>query len=52
MVQFSKRLYIPTDFPLLQEIVGAIHEDGHEGVKRTFHRLCRDFHFHNMKQVV
>jgi hypothetical protein len=46
------RLYIPADFPLLQEIVGAIHEDGHEGVKRTFHRLCRDFHFHNMKQVV
>jgi hypothetical protein len=52
MLQFSGRLYIPADFPLLQEIVGAIHEDGHEGVKRTFHRLCRDFHFHNMKQVV
>jgi hypothetical protein len=52
MVQFSKRLYIPTDFPLLQEIVGAIHEDGHEGIQRTLHRLCRDFHFSNMKQVM
>jgi hypothetical protein len=52
MVQFSGWLYIPADFPLLQEIVGGIHEDGHEGVQRTLHRLRRDFHFPNMKQVV
>jgi hypothetical protein len=52
MVQFLGRLYIPTDFPLLQEIVGAIHEDGHEGIQRTLHRLHHDFHFPNMKQVV
>jgi hypothetical protein len=52
MVQFSGRMYIPVDFPLLQEIVGAIHEDGHEGVQRTLHRLRRDFHFPNRKQVV
>jgi hypothetical protein len=52
MVQFAGRLYIPADSPLLQEIVGAIHEDGHEGVQRTLHRLRRDFHFPNMKQVV
>lgn len=52
MVQFAGRLYIPADSPLLQEIVGAIHEDGHEGVQRTLHRLRRDFHFPNMKELV
>jgi hypothetical protein len=52
MVQYSGRLYIPTDSPLLQEIVRAIHEDKHEGVQRMLHRLRRDFHFPNMKQAV
>jgi transposase InsO family protein len=37
---------------LAQEIMAAIHEDGHEGVQRTLHRLRRDFHIPNMKQVV
>jgi hypothetical protein len=32
--------------------MGAVHEDGHEGVQRTLHRLRRDFHFPNMKQMV
>jgi hypothetical protein len=38
--------------PLLQEIMRAVHEDGHEGVQRTLHHLRRDFHFPNMKEVV
>lgn len=29
-----------------------MHKEGHEGVHRTLHRLRRDFHFPNMKQVV
>jgi hypothetical protein len=32
--------------------VAAIHNDGHEGVQRTLHRLRRDFHFPNMRSVV
>ena len=52
MVQFAGRLYIPPTSPLLQEILGAVHEDGHEGVQRTLHRLRRDFHFPQMKQLV
>jgi hypothetical protein len=32
--------------------VGTIHEDGHEGVHRTLHRLRRDFHFPNMRHLV
>jgi hypothetical protein len=52
MVQFTGRLYIPPASPLVQEIIGAVHEEGHEGVQRTLHRLRRDFHFPNMKQLV
>jgi hypothetical protein len=52
MVQFAWRLYIPPASPLVQEIMGAVHEDGHEGVQRTLTRLRRDFHFPNMKQLV
>jgi hypothetical protein len=51
-VQFAGRLYIPPASPLVQEIMGAVHEDGHEGVQRTLSRLRRDFHFPNMKQLV
>jgi len=52
MVQFAGRLYIPPASPLLQEIMVATDEDGHEGVQRTLHRLRRDFHFPNMKRLV
>ena len=50
MVTYDGRLYIAPSSPLLLEIVAAIHEDGHEGVQRTLHRLRRDFHFPNMRQ--
>jgi len=52
MVQFGGHLYIPLASPLVQEIMVAVHEDGHEGVQRTLHRLRRDFHFPNMRQLV
>jgi hypothetical protein len=52
LVQFAGRLYIPPASPLLTEILEVVHGDGHEGVQRTLHRLRRDFHFPNMKQVV
>jgi hypothetical protein len=52
MVQYSGRLYIAPASRLLQEILRVVHEEGHEGVHRTLHRLRRDFHSPNMKQVV
>ena len=52
MVLYDGRLYIPSSSPLLQEIVAAVHDDGHEGVQRTMHRLRRDFHFPNMRRLV
>jgi hypothetical protein len=38
MVQFAGRLYIPPASPLVQEIMGAVHEDGHKGVQRRLSR--------------
>jgi hypothetical protein len=52
MVHFGGWLYIPPTSLLLQEVLTAVHEEGHEGVQRTLHRLHRDFHFPNMKQRV
>jgi hypothetical protein len=52
MVAMEGCLYIPVDSPLLQEIMAAVHNDGHEGVHRTLHRLRHDFHFAAMRRIV
>jgi hypothetical protein len=52
MVAYAARLYVPSDSPLLHELVAATHEDDHEGVQRTLHRLRRDFHFLAMRRVM
>jgi hypothetical protein len=52
LVQYGRRLYLPPASPLLQEVLVAVHEEGHEGVQRTLHRLRCDFHFPNMKHTV
>ena len=52
MVTFDSRLYIPPTSTLLPEIMTAVHEDGHEGVQCTMHRLRHDFHFPNMRRLV
>lgn len=52
LVAFSGRLYILPVSPLLHELLAVVHEDGHEGVQRTLHRLRRDFHSTNMRVAV
>jgi hypothetical protein len=52
MVAFKGCLYIPLASPLLQEILAAVHNDDHEGIHRTLHRLRRDFHFPNIRRSV
>jgi len=52
MVAYADRLYIPLDSPLLLEVVAATHDDGHEGVQRTLHRLRREFYFPAMRRMV
>ena len=52
LVTFKGRLYLPPGTPLLQELITAVHEDGHEGVQRTLHRLQRDIHAPNLRALV
>ena len=52
LVTYDSWLYVPSALALLPEIVAAVHDDGHEGVQRTLHRLRRDFHFPDMRRVV
>jgi hypothetical protein len=44
LVTFNGCLYIPPTSLLLQEILVTMHDDDHEGVQRTLHRLHHDFH--------
>ena len=44
LVTFHNRLYVPATFSLLSSIIAAAHDDNHEGVQRTLHRLRRGFH--------
>lgn len=50
LVTLDGRLYIPPTSPLLQELLTAMHDDGHEGIQRTLHRLRRDFHLPNLRK--
>jgi hypothetical protein len=51
-VTFNNRLFVPAEFPLLSDILAAAHDDYHEGVQRTLHRLRRDFHVEHANTVV
>jgi len=52
MLLYEGRLYIPPSSRRLQESIALVHDDGHEGVQRTLHRIRRDFHFPNMRRLV
>ncbi|XP_039851281.1 uncharacterized protein LOC120709676 [Panicum virgatum] len=38
--------------PGAANIIAAVHEDGHEGIQRTLHRLRRDFHAPNLRRTI
>jgi len=52
MIAYAGRLYVAPASALLPELVAVVHEDGHEGVQRTLHRIWRDFHSPNLRRVV
>jgi transposase InsO family protein len=52
LVAFQERLFIPAGAALLQELMSAVHDDGHEGVQHTLHRIRRDFHSPNLRAAV
>lgn len=52
LITYKNRLFVPATFPLLPEILAAAHDDNHEGVQRTLHRLRRDFHVEHASAAV
>jgi len=52
LVTYNAKLYVPPTSPLLQDLVADIHNDGHEAIQRTLHRLRRDFHAPNLRSAV
>jgi hypothetical protein len=52
LVLLQQRIYIPAHFPFLPAILAAVHDDNHEGIQRTLHRLNRDFHVPTARKIV
>jgi hypothetical protein len=52
LLTYNGMLYVPPSSLVLQEILAAVHGDGHKGVQRTLHRLRHDFHFPDMRRIV
>lgn len=48
MVAFQTRFYLPPASPLLQEIIAAVQDDRHLGVRHRLHCLRHDFHSPNL----
>jgi hypothetical protein len=52
LVLFQQRIYIPAHFPFLPAILASVHDDNHEGIQRTLHRLNWDFHVPTTMKIV
>jgi hypothetical protein len=52
LVLYQQRLYVPKSLPLLPVILSVVHDDNHEGVQHTLHRLRRDFHIQEARHIV
>lgn len=52
IVTFKQRLYIPPASALLQTVLSMVHDDKHEGIQKTLHRLRREFHTPDDRCVV
>jgi hypothetical protein len=46
------RVYVPPTSPSLQAVLESVHDVGHEGSKKTLHRLRVDFHISGARTAV
>jgi transposase InsO family protein len=49
---FKGRVYVAASSSSRRAILELVHGVGHEGVPKTLHRLCADFHFPTDRRVV
>jgi transposase InsO family protein len=52
LVLYQNRIFVPAQFPFLPAILSAAHDDNHEGIQRTLHRLNRYFHVPAARKLV
>jgi hypothetical protein len=52
IVLYQKHIYIHAHFCLLQAILSVVHNDSHEGIQRTLHKLNQDFHVPSTRKIV
>ncbi|WVZ58041.1 hypothetical protein U9M48_008353 [Paspalum notatum var. saurae] len=52
VVLFKGRTYLPADSPILQAVLTATHDVGHEGAEKTLHRFRRDFHTPRARAII
>jgi hypothetical protein len=52
LIIVNNRIYLPLLSSCLQEALTATHGAGHEGIAKTLHRLCADFHVPGGRTIV
>jgi hypothetical protein len=52
LVLYQNCIFVPAHFPFLPAILSAAHDDNHEGIQRTLHRLNGDFHVPSARKLV
>ncbi|WVZ94363.1 hypothetical protein U9M48_040262 [Paspalum notatum var. saurae] len=52
VVLFNGRAYLPPDSTILQEVLAATHDVGHDGAEKTLHRFHQDFHTPRARAII
>ena len=52
LILFKGRIFVAASSALLLSILHLVHTSGHEGVHKTLHQLCADFHVPNDRVIV
>lgn len=52
LVTYKGRVYLPTNSPLIPNIISSIHNATHEGIQKTLYRVQADFYWQGQKASV
>jgi len=52
LIFFKRRVYLLHTSHLVQSIISALHDSGHEGYQKTLHRVAQDFYWQGMKTSI
>ncbi|KAL8113758.1 hypothetical protein AgCh_020885 [Apium graveolens] len=52
LIFYKKRAYLDSNSPLIQVVISALHNQGHEGYQKTLFRIASDFYWSGMKKNI